>query len=117
MRVGTPQTRVASRLLASRLMLFAVLTSLVAMNEPAPACAQLDAHAVPSERTVTVFVKPWADEFVDGELVARTARRARLSLSVGEHIIVFRNPAALEEARTVVVASEGSPPLLHVELN
>ncbi len=98
-------------------MLFVVLTSLVAMNEPAPSCAQLDAHTAPVERTVTVHVKPWADVFVDGALVARTAKRAHLSLAVGEHVIVFRNPAALEEARTIVVPSMGATPQLHVELN
>jgi hypothetical protein len=93
-------------------MLFALAITLVSLHEPAPPCA--DVPLV--ERTVTVHVKPWADVYVDGALVARTTKRAHLSLPVGEHVITFRNPAALDEARAVVVPSSGPAPHVHVEL-
>jgi hypothetical protein len=107
---------VASTLLASRVMLFVVLTSLVAMNEPTPACAQRDAPAAPVERAVTVFVKPWADVFVDDKLVARGVRYTEIKLPVGEHVIVFGNPGAYDEKRTVFVPSTGDAPDVFVEL-
>lgn len=99
-------------------MLFTVLTSLVAMHEPAPPCADVPSRtdAAPLERPVRVSVRPWADVFVDGKLVARGVRIAELRLPVGEHVVVFGNPGAYDEKRTVVVSSAGELAPIRVEL-
>lgn len=101
---------------------------LVGAHAAPPACADgdggdgvdgVDEGVEVQARMVSVHVKPWADVFVDGALVEKGARRVFLPLTVGEHIIVFRNPAALEEARRVVIppaSSQAAVPPLLVEL-
>lgn len=96
-------------------MLFAVLTMLVAVHEPVPACDDAAASA-PVVRTVRVHAIPWADLFVDDKLERRFVRFIELTLPVGEHVLVFGNPAAYDEKRVITVPSTGPIPPVQVEL-
>ncbi|MDP2343772.1 MAG: hypothetical protein Q8O67_22630 [Deltaproteobacteria bacterium] len=55
------------------------------------------------ERTVSVRVRPWADVFVDGRSAARAVVSIDLALSPGAHVLTFRNPAAIEVHRVIIV--------------
>ena len=52
-----------------------------------------------------VVVEPWADVFVDGELVATTPTAARIPLSPGKHYVKLVNPFFQEDSHAVVVVS------------
>jgi hypothetical protein len=56
-----------------------------------------------AERTVSVRVRPWADVLVDGRLAARAVVNVDLALTPGAHVISFRNPAAIDINRVVIV--------------
>jgi serine/threonine-protein kinase len=60
-------------------------------------------------------VEPWADVFVDGELVATTPSAARIPLSPGKHYVKLVNPFFQEESREIVVRS-GATEVLEAKL-
>ena len=60
---------------------------------------------VPKGR-VSVNAIPWADVAIDGTSVGQTPL-ANLSVSIGEHQVIFRHPQLGERTQTVVVKTEG----------
>lgn len=63
------------------------------------------ARAPGSEKArVRVLAHPWADVYVDGQLVDTTPVGHPLLLSPGRHEIVFRHPRASEQRRSIEVA-------------
>ncbi len=52
-----------------------------------------------------VVVEPWADVFVDGELLATTPTASRIPLSPGKHYVKLVNPFFQEESHEVVIRS------------
>jgi PEGA domain len=61
--------------------------------------------AVPNGR-VSINAVPWADVWVDGKPAGQTPI-ANLSLSIGQHEVVFRNPQFPDQRQTAVVKAEG----------
>jgi serine/threonine-protein kinase len=60
-------------------------------------------------------VEPWAEVYVDGELVATTPTAASIALSPGRHYIKYKNPYFHEKKQEVVV-KPGETETLKVEL-
>jgi serine/threonine-protein kinase len=52
-----------------------------------------------------VVVEPWADVFVDGELLATTPIASRIPLSPGKHYVKLVNPFFQEESHEIVIRS------------
>jgi serine/threonine-protein kinase len=52
-----------------------------------------------------VVAEPWADVFVDGELVATTPTAARIPLAPGAHYLKFVNPFYQEQSLRVQINS------------
>jgi serine/threonine-protein kinase len=52
---------------------------------------------------VEFVVEPWADVYVDGELVATTPTAQRVALTPGRHYVKYKNPFFVEETQEVVV--------------
>jgi len=61
--------------------------------------------AVPNGR-VSINAVPWADVWVDGKPAGQTPI-ANLSLSIGQHEVVFRNPQFPDQRQTAIVKAEG----------
>ena len=55
---------------------------------------------------LTIRAKPWADVYVDGVLTARGAHLATVDVSVGEHVVTFRNRAGKNVDVTVAVTAK-----------
>jgi serine/threonine-protein kinase len=68
----------------------------------------------PPKRPVNINALPWARVTVDGEAVGETPIGA-LSLSLGSHVLVFRNPTLGERTITATVTADG-PNLFSVDL-
>jgi eukaryotic-like serine/threonine-protein kinase len=62
-----------------------------------------------------VVAEPWADVFVDGELVVTTPSAARIPLSPGTHYLKFVNPFYQEHSLTVQIRT-GETNAVHVVL-
>jgi hypothetical protein len=70
----------------------------------------------PQKRIVTLRVKPWADMFVDGAQVASSSKKADVELSVGAHVVTFKNPGAKDAEVKLDVLPTGPLPEVAVEL-
>ena len=67
---------------------------------------QMTALAIPIPNGhLSINAVPWADVLVDGKSVGQTPL-ANLSVAIGEHEIVFRNPQFSEQRQTAVVKAE-----------
>ncbi len=75
------------------------LLEIAARDEAAPDEAPDEAPG-----TVAVDVKPWADVYVDGDLVGRTPMTP-MTLPAGTHRIVFKNPQFPDHTDEVAVAA------------
>ncbi|MFI5307198.1 MAG: protein kinase, partial [Polyangiales bacterium] len=65
---------------------------------------QSDAPLLPHNAGyIEVVVDPWADVYVDGELVATTPTSARIPLPPGKHYVKYKNPYFQEQAAEVFV--------------
>jgi eukaryotic-like serine/threonine-protein kinase len=62
-----------------------------------------------------VVAEPWADVFVDGELVVTTPSAARIPLSAGTHFLKFVNPFYQEHSLSVQIRT-GETNAVHVVL-
>jgi serine/threonine-protein kinase len=60
---------------------------------------------------IEVVVEPWADVYVDGELVATTPTSSRIALSPGRHYVKYKNPYYQEQATEIFVRSGQSQQL------
>jgi hypothetical protein len=63
----------------------------------------------PPNGTLSLNAIPWAHVSIDGETVGETPI-GNLSLPIGPHEVVFRNPQ-LGEQRRVITVTEGYPPV------
>ena len=70
-----------------------------------------------ARQTVAFRVKPWADIVVDGVVVARSTLAFELPLTVGAHMVVFRNPRAKEHEVRFTVSADGPPPVITARLD
>ena len=63
---------------------------------------QSDAPLVPRNAGyVEVVVEPWADVYIDGELVATTPTSQRIALPPGKHYVKYKNPFFQEQAAEI----------------
>jgi serine/threonine-protein kinase len=60
---------------------------------------------------IEVVVEPWADVYVDGEMVATTPTSSRIALSPGRHYVKYKNPYYQEQATEIFVRSGQSQQL------
>ena len=60
----------------------------------------------PPKALVNVNARPWADVLIDGEMVGQTPLSG-ISLTVGPHQVVFRNPQFGERTERIVVTAGG----------
>jgi serine/threonine-protein kinase len=60
----------------------------------------------PNAGYITVMADPWADVYVDGELVATTPTAERIALSEGKHYVKYKNPY-FETYTTEIVVQAG----------
>ena len=60
----------------------------------------------PPKVSVSVNARPWADVTLDGNSVGQTPL-SNLSVTVGTHELVFRNPQFAERRQTIVVTAKG----------
>jgi serine/threonine-protein kinase len=60
----------------------------------------------PSAGYIEVIADPWADVYIDGELVATTPTAERIALSAGKHYVKYKNPY-FETHTTEVVVQPG----------
>jgi serine/threonine-protein kinase len=52
-----------------------------------------------------VVATPWAEVFVDGELVDTTPIGRAIPVAPGKHFVTFRHPSAPDEQRTIKIAA------------
>lgn len=52
-----------------------------------------------------VVARPWAEVFLDGELVDTTPIGRPIAVAPGKHFVTFRHPSAPDEQRTIKVAA------------
>jgi hypothetical protein len=52
---------------------------------------------------VELVVEPWADVYIDGELVATTPTSERIALPPGKHYVKYKNPYFQEQAAEIFV--------------
>jgi serine/threonine-protein kinase len=65
---------------------------------------QSDAPIVPRNAGyVEIVVEPWADVYIDGELVATTPTSDRIALPPGHHYVKYKNPFFQEQATEIFV--------------
>jgi hypothetical protein len=64
--------------------------------------------------TISVNAVPWAEVLLDGKAIGETPI-ANLSVPIGPHELVLRNPRYTEQRRSVVV-TVGTPVRLGVDL-
>jgi eukaryotic-like serine/threonine-protein kinase len=75
-----------------------------------------DAPIVPKNAGyIQVVVDPWADVYVDGELVATTPTSQRIALPPGRHYVKYKNPF-YEERSTEIFVRPGELQKLEVSL-
>lgn len=74
-------------------------------GDPAPMLRVNPAEAAQRAGAIRVVVDPWAEVYVDGELVATTPTARAISLSPGLHYLRFTNPYYTEVEREVRVAT------------
>jgi hypothetical protein len=55
---------------------------------------------------IEVVADPWADVYVDGELVATTPTSARIALPPGKHYVKYKNPYFQEQTAEIVVQKD-----------
>ncbi len=60
----------------------------------------------PSAGYIEVVADPWADVYIDGELVATTPTAERIALSAGKHYVKYKNPY-FETLTTEVIVHPG----------
>jgi hypothetical protein len=60
----------------------------------------------PPKAPVNVNARPWADVLIDGDLVGQTPL-SNVSLAIGPHQVVFRNPQLGERTERIVVTARG----------
>ena len=64
----------------------------------------LDAPVVPRNAGYLELVAdPWADVYVDGELVATTPTAQRVALRPGKHYVKYKNPYFIEKTQEIIV--------------
>src|SRR5262245_56531167 len=64
----------------------------------------VDAPVVPKNAGfLEIVVDPWADVYVDGELVATTPSAQRIALRPGKHYVKYKNPYYVEKTQEVTV--------------
>ncbi|MCC6556254.1 MAG: protein kinase [Polyangiaceae bacterium] len=73
------------------------------------------AQGAPQHGALRVLARPWAEVFVDGDLVDVTPIGRPIPVAPGRHYVTFRHPNAPEEKREIVVAA-GQTVLLDVAL-
>jgi serine/threonine-protein kinase len=71
---------------------------------------------VPDRRPVTFRINPWADIVIDGEVVARGQQVLTAGLTVGPHVVVFKNPRAKDHEVRLDVVAQGPDPVVTVRL-
>ncbi len=65
---------------------------------------QSDAPLIPHRAGyLQVVVEPWADVYVDGELVATTPTSSRIPLPPGKHYVKYKNPFFQDQAAEIFV--------------
>jgi hypothetical protein len=73
-------------------------------DRSSPFAQQSDAPLVPHNAGyLQVVVDPWADVYVDGELVATTPSSSRIALPPGKHYVKYKNPYFQEQAAEIYV--------------
>jgi hypothetical protein len=60
----------------------------------------------PPKGLLNVNARPWADVLIDGEMVGQTPLSG-VSLAIGPHQVVFRNPQLGERTERIVVTASG----------
>jgi serine/threonine-protein kinase len=64
----------------------------------------VDAPIVPKNAGyIEVVVDPWADVYVDGELVVTTPSAQRIALRPGKHYVKYKNPYYLDKTQEITV--------------
>jgi len=58
----------------------------------------------PNAGYITVVADPWADVYVDGELVATTPTAERIALAAGKHYVKYKNPYFETHTMEIIVA-------------
>lgn len=86
----------------------ASLRLLAAGDESAPgdgvAEATLPAFVARDRGHLRVVARPWAEVYLDGQLVDTTPIGRPIAVPPGKHFVTFRHPQAVDEQRTVKVA-------------